>query len=195
MRTAHVSRQTSETQIDLKLTIDGTGTAELNTNIPFFDHMLTLFAKHSLMDLTLTLKGDIDIDYHHSVEDAGICLGKAFKEALGDAKGITRYADVVLPMDETLCQMAIDISGRSYLAFDVPFQADKIGQFDTELVQEFFNAFVSHAGVTLHVKLLAGTNAHHVSEACFKALAVVLLRATTIDPRKANQIPSTKGML
>ncbi len=194
-RTRSISRKTSETDIQLTLNVDGTGQSQIQTGAPFFDHMLTLFARHGLFDLEVSVLGDLDVDYHHSVEDVGICLGQAFREAIGDAKGITRYASGAIPMDETLCQVAIDVSNRAFLSFNAEFPKAKIGEFDAELVSEFFQAFVSHSRVTLHLDLIRGENLHHMSEACFKALGVVLSRALSIDPRKSEQIPSTKGVL
>jgi len=194
MRKASITRKTNETDITLDFAIDGAGTAIINTGIPFFDHMLNLFAKHGMFDLDLQMRGDIDIDYHHSVEDVGICLGQTFREALGNASGIQRYASGLIPMDEALCQMAVDISNRPVLVFDYAFPKTKIGTFDAELVEEFFQAFVSNARLSLHVKILAGSNLHHISESCFKALGIILDQATQIDPRKTG-VPSTKGVL
>ncbi len=193
-RSAQITRNTKETQIDLTLGIDGTGASSIQTGIGFFDHMLDLFSTHGLFDLALTVNGDLNIDGHHTVEDIGICLGQAFHNAMGDCKGITRYADVLVPMDESLCQCAIDISGRSYLGFKHNFQNEKVGEFDVELVEEFFNAFVSNARINLHMHLREGSNTHHKIEACFKAFGVCLDRATCIDPRKKG-VPSTKGIL
>lgn len=195
MRKGSITRKTNETDIRLDLNLDGAGTSVIETGIPFFDHMLTLFAKHGMLDLDLHLKGDIDVDYHHSVEDVGICLGLAFREALGDARGIQRYASGLIPMDETLCQMAIDISNRPALVFSYQFPKTKIGTFDAELVEEFFHAFVNNARVSLHVNIIHGSNLHHIAEACFKALGIILDQATSIDPRKSDLVPSTKGML
>ncbi|MBH37623.1 imidazoleglycerol-phosphate dehydratase [bacterium] len=189
-----IKRTTNETKIELLLTIDGTGQSTINTGIPFFDHMLDLFARHGLFDLQLTVNGDLDVDYHHSVEDVGICLGQALHQALGDCAGITRFADVTLPMDDSLCQCVIDISNRSYLKFNATYSQAKVGHFDTELVQEFFQAFVNNARINLHLDLFEGGNTHHQIEACFKAFAVCLDKATLLDSRKSG-IPSTKGVL
>jgi imidazoleglycerol-phosphate dehydratase len=194
-RIAKINRKTSETIIQLSLNLDGEGKSKIATGIPFFDHMLTLFSRHGLFDLDVMVKGDIEVDFHHSVEDVGICLGQAFQQAIGDAKGITRYASGLIPMDEALCQLAIDMSGRSFLVFNADFPKSKIGEFDAELVKEFFQAFTSNAKLTLHLTLLAGENLHHMAEGCFKALGIILSQAVRIDPRKANQIPSTKGLL
>jgi imidazoleglycerol-phosphate dehydratase len=195
MRKGAVKRTTKETDIDVSVDLDGTGVSKIATGIGFLDHMLDLLARHSRMDITVTAKGDLHIDDHHTAEDVGIALGQAVKQALGDLKGITRYADVHLPMDEALSRVAIDVSGRPMLVFKVKFVRDKIGTFDTELVNEWFQAFAMNAGVTLHVETLYGTNDHHISESCFKALARALRAAFTIDPRAANEIPSTKGSL
>ena len=195
MRSGEVKRRTNETDIAVSLLIDGTGKADIATGVGFFDHMLDLFARHSLVDLTVKVKGDTHIDDHHSVEDAGIAMGEALKQALGTKKGIRRYADVHLPMDETLTRVAVDVSGRPFLVFRTEFKAQKIGTFDTELVREFFQAFAINAGVTLHVETLYGLNNHHIAESCFKALARVLRTAVSIDPRAAGMIPSTKGTL
>jgi len=175
--------------------LDGTGVSKIETGIGFLDHMLDLLARHSRMDIAVKAKGDLHIDFHHTAEDVGIALGQAVKQALGDLKGITRYADVHLPMDEALSRVAIDVSGRPMLVFKVKFVRDKIGTFDTELVNEWFQAFAMNAGLTLHVETLYGTNDHHISESCFKALARALRAAFAIDPRAANEIPSTKGSL
>ena len=193
-RSHSISRQTNETNISLKLTIDGTGTSSINTGIGFFNHMLDLFAKHGLFDLDITVKGDLDVDFHHSVEDVGICLGQAFYEALGDNTGISRYADVVIPMDEALCQCAIDISNRPHLSLTHTFANERVGQFDSELIDEFFQAFVNNARLALHLNLLAGQNTHHKIESCFKAFGICLDKATQLDPRRPG-IPSTKGVL
>ncbi len=194
-RTASIARATSETDIRLTLALDGTGKVEVATGVGFFDHMLTALARHSLMDLTVAAKGDLHIDDHHTVEDVGIVLGQALRQALGDKRGIRRFGQCLLPMDEALAEAAIDISGRPFLAWSVPFQRPKIGTFDTELVEEFFRAFAFNSGITLHVTLKAGTNAHHVAEACFKAVARALRMALETDPRMAGEIPSTKGSL
>ena len=195
MRKGAVKRTTKETDIDVSVDLDGKGTAQVATGIGFLDHMLDLLARHSRMDIVVKAKGDLHIDHHHTTEDVGIALGQAVKQALGDLKGITRYADVHVPMDEALSRVAIDVSGRPMLVFKVKFVRDKIGTFDTELVNEWFQAFAMNAGITLHVETLYGTNDHHISEACFKALARALRTAFTIDPRAANEIPSTKGSL
>lgn len=195
MRSATINRKTAETDISLSLELDGTGKAEIASGVGFLDHMLDLLARHALFDLRVSAKGDTHIDDHHTVEDIGIVLGQAFKQALGDKKGIARYADIHLPMDETLTRVAIDISGRSFLVFRTVFAREKIGSFDTELVREFFQAFASQAGVTLHVETLYGENAHHIAESCFKGLARVLRQAVSLDPREAGRIPSTKGAL
>jgi imidazoleglycerol-phosphate dehydratase len=194
-RRAVMSRATSETDIRLALKLDGTGKAEIATGIGFLDHMLTALARHSLTDLTVAAKGDLHIDDHHTTEDVGIVLGQAVREALGDKRGIRRFGHALVPMDEALAEAALDISGRPFLAWSVPFARPKIGSFDTELVEEFFRAFAFNAGVTLHVTLKAGGNAHHVAEACFKAVARALRMAVEPDPRAAGAIPSTKGAL
>jgi len=195
MRKGQVARKTKETDIAVEVAIDGTGRSDIATGIGFLDHMLDLLARHSRMDLTVKAKGDLHIDDHHTAEDVGIALGQAVKQALGDMKGITRYADVHLPMDEALTRVAIDVSGRPFLVFKVTFGRDKIGTFDTELVNEWFQAFAMNAGVTLHVETLYGSNDHHISESCFKGLARALRTAFAIDPKAANEIPSTKGSL
>jgi imidazoleglycerol-phosphate dehydratase len=195
MRKGQVVRKTKETDIAVEVAIDGSGRSEIATGIGFLDHMLDLLARHSRMDLTVKAKGDLHIDDHHTAEDVGIALGQAVKQALGDMKGITRYADVQLPMDEALTRVAIDVSGRPFLVFKVQFGRDKIGTFDTELVNEWFQAFAMNAGITLHVETLYGSNDHHISESCFKGLARALRTAFAIDPRAANEIPSTKGSL
>ncbi len=194
-RRAEVARETAETAIRASLDLDGTGTAEVATGIGFLDHMLTALARHALFDLALAAKGDLHIDFHHTTEDTGIVLGQALRQALGDKRGIRRYGHALLPMDEALAEAAVDISGRPFLAWSVPFGPPKIGEMDTELFAEFFRAFVFNAGVTLHVALKAGTNAHHVAEACFKAVARALRMATEPDPRAPDAIPSTKGVL
>lgn len=195
MRVSEISRKTNETDIKIKLNIDGKGNSKINTGCAFFDHMLTLFASHSRFDLDVLCNGDTEVDYHHSVEDIGIALGTAFLEAIGDKKGIVRYGDITLPMDESLILSAVDISGRSYLGFDLQIPAYKVGDFDTELVEEFFIAFVNNAKITLHIKQLAGKNSHHIIEGTFKAVARVLKAATSIDTAFANEVPSTKGVL
>jgi len=193
-RTATVSRNTKETQISLTLTLDGTGKSEITTGLGFFDHMLTLFAAHSLIDLSLHCTGDLHIDGHHTVEDTGIALGQAFAEALGDKTGLRRYGHFTLPMDESLATVAVDFSGRACLMYQVEFPTAQVGQFDTELVHEFWQGFVNGAKCTLHLTLHSGTNGHHIAEALFKAAARSLREAIEIDPRQQS-IPSTKGML
>jgi len=195
MRKGAVSRKTKETDVEVELNLDGQGRSQVATGIGFLDHMLDLLARHSRIDITVKAKGDLHIDQHHTTEDVGIALGQAMKQALGDMKGITRYADVHMPMDEALTRVAIDISGRPYLVFKAEFSRDKVGSFDTELVEEWFRAFAINAGVTLHVALLYGSNDHHIAESCFKGLARALREAVSIDPRAANEVPSTKGSL
>jgi len=195
MRKASVKRTTKETDVEVAIDLDGEGRASIATGIGFLDHMLELLARHSRIDLTVKAKGDLHIDQHHTTEDVGITLGQAIKQALGDMKGITRYADVHLPMDEALTRVAIDISGRPFLVFQVEFARAKIGAFDTALVQEWFQAFAMNAGVTLHVGTLYGSNDHHIAESCFKGLARALRAAVAIDPRAAGEVPSTKGTL
>ena len=195
MRTGAVKRKTKETDVEVKVNLDGQGRADVSTGIGFLDHMLDLLARHSRMDITVKAKGDLHVDHHHTTEDVGIALGQSVKQALGDMKGITRYADVHMPMDEALTRVAIDISGRPFLVFKSEFVRDKVGTFDTELVQEWFQAFAMNAGVTLHVTTLYGTNDHHIAESCFKGLARALRTAITIDPRAAGEVPSTKGSL
>ncbi len=195
MRTARVNRETAETTISLSLDLDGTGKTEINTGIGFLDHMLTLLGRHALIDMTITAKGDLHVDFHHTAEDVGIALGQAFREALGDKKGITRYADCLMPMDETLTRVALDISGRPFLVFRTSFPTPKIGEFDTELVREWFQAFAINAGVTLHVETLYGDNSHHIAESCYKGLARVLREAISYDARAKDRVPSTKGTL
>jgi imidazoleglycerol-phosphate dehydratase len=195
MRKAEIKRKTKETDIAVEVSLDGSGRSSVETGIGFLDHMLDLLARHSRMDITVKAKGDLHIDYHHTAEDVGIALGQAVKQALGDMKGITRYANVHMPMDEALTRVAIDVSGRPFLVFKVQFGRDKIGTFDTELVNEWFQAFAMNAGITLHVETLYGSNDHHISESCFKGLARALRVALAIDPKAANEIPSTKGTL
>ncbi len=195
MRTSTIKRNTEETKIELSLNLDGKGESKIDTGCGFFDHMLTLFAKHSKIDLDVTCKGDINVDYHHTVEDIGIVLGKALLEALGDKKGINRYADTILPMDEALILTAIDISGRSYLGFNVTFSSQKIGDFDSELVEEFFMALVRSAEITLHIKKISGENSHHIAEGIFKSFARSLRAAVALDENFKDQLPSTKGVL
>lgn len=194
-RTAEINRNTAETQISLKLNLDGSGKYEIDTGCGFLDHMLVLFARHGRFDLNITCNGDTYVDYHHTVEDIGIALGTAFAEALGDMRGITRYGNIILPMDETLMLCAVDISGRDYLNFDVAMPAQKVGDMDTELVKEFFLGFVRKAQVTLHFKELAGENTHHIIEAMFKAFGRTMAMAVKIDETYKNEIPSTKGVL
>ncbi len=195
MRNASLSRKTRETDIKVEVTLDGSGKSEISTGVGFFDHMLDQIARHSLIDLKIQAKGDLHIDFHHTVEDVGIALGQAIRQALGDMKGITRYADVHLPMDETLTRVAMDISGRAFLVFRTEFHTPKIGEFDTQLVREFFQAFAMNAGLTLHVETLYGVNDHHISESCFKGLARALRIAVSIDERQSGRVPSTKGTL
>jgi imidazoleglycerol-phosphate dehydratase len=194
-RQASIERNTAETQISLSLDLDGSGKIDIATGVGFFDHMLELLARHALFDLTVKVEGDLHVDQHHSVEDTGIALGQAFREALADKAGINRYADMHMPMDETLTRVAIDISGRPFLVFRTTFPTEKIGNFDTELVREWFQAFAINAGVTLHVETLYGENSHHIAESCFKGLARVLRHAVTVDPREGGRVPSTKGAL
>lgn len=195
MRTATIKRKTKETDIEVTVNLDGSGVSNIATGIGFFDHMLDLLARHSRIDLTVKAVGDLHIDYHHTTEDTGIALGQAVKQALGTMAGITRYAGVHMPMDETLSRVVIDISGRPVLVFRVDFPRHKIGEFDTELVREWFQAFAMNAGVTLHVETLYGDNSHHIAESCFKGLARALRTAVAIDPKAAGEIPSTKGSL
>lgn len=195
MRTAEINRKTNETDIKLKLNLDGTGKSEINTGCGFLDHMLTLFARHGGFDLSVSCKGDTYVDYHHTVEDIGIALGDAFKSALGDMRGITRYGSFILPMDESLIMTAVDISGRSHLSYDLTIPAQKVGDFDTELTEEFYLGFVRHAAVTLHIKELSGTNSHHIIEGAFKSVARSLAAAVKIDENRKDEIPSTKGVL
>jgi imidazoleglycerol-phosphate dehydratase len=195
MRKATVKRTTKETDVAVTVDLDGRGEAAIATGIGFLDHMLDLLARHSRIDMTVKAAGDLHIDHHHTTEDVGIALGQAVKQALGDMRGVTRYADVHLPMDEALTRVAIDISGRPFLVFKSNFSRDKIGTFDTELVREWFQAFAMNAGITLHVETLYGTNDHHISESCFKGLARALRAAVAIDPRMKDEVPSTKGSL
>lgn len=195
MRTGAVKRKTKETDVEVKVDLDGQGRADVSTGIGFLDHMLDLLARHSRMDITVKAKGDLHVDHHHTTEDVGIALGQSVKQALGDMKGITRYADVHMPMDEALTRVSVDVSGRPFLVFKSEFVRDKVGTFDTELVQEWFQAFAMNAGLTLHVTTLYGTNDHHIAESCFKGLARTLRLAVTIDPRNAGEVPSTKGSL
>ena len=195
MRTARVERRTNETEITVSVDLDGTGKGSFSTGVGFFDHMLDQLSRHSLIDMSVTAKGDLHIDDHHTVEDVGIALGQAILKALGDRRGIVRYAHSYLPMDEALTRAAIDVSGRPFLVFNTTFPTPKIGSFDTELVAEFFRAFAMNAGLTLHVETLSGANSHHIAESCFKAVARALRTAVAVDPRTAGEIPSTKGRL
>lgn len=195
MRQAKVERNTSETRISAAVDLDGSGRYDVSTGIGFLDHMLEQLSRHSLMDITLKAEGDLHIDFHHTTEDSGIALGQAVAQALGDRKGVQRFADVLIPMDETLTRVALDLSNRPYLVWRVNFARDKLGEMDTELFKEWFHAFAQNAGLTLHVENLYGTNSHHIIESCFKGLARALRRAIEIDPRKAGEVPSTKGKL
>ena len=195
MRKAEINRKTNETNISIKILLDGTGKSNTNTGVGFFDHMLDQLAKHSLIDIEINADGDLNIDDHHTVEDVGICLGKAFKSALADKKGIHRYGSCILPMDDALIQSALDISGRAHFVWDVEFSTAKIGFFDVELVKEFFNAFSSNSEMTLHVNKLAGVNSHHIAEATFKSVAKSIRHAIELDPKQENMVPSTKGVL
>ncbi len=194
-RTAEVSRKTKETEISVSVHVDGTGRADIATGVGFFDHMLDQLCRHSLIDMTIKARGDLHIDDHHTVEDTGIALGQALSKALGERRGIMRYASIDLAMDETLTSAAIDVSGRPFLVWNVAFSAPKIGTFDTELVREFFQAFAQHAGITLHVNNRYGANNHHIAETCFKAVARALRAAIERDPRQPDAVPSTKGTL
>lgn len=193
-RTSQVDRETTETKISLRLNIDGSGKYDVNTPVPFLTHMLELFSKHGLFDLEINASGDTEIDYHHTVEDIGICLGEALKQALGKKEKIKRYGEAKVPMDEALAQVTLDISGRPHLTCEIPQMEDKVGQFDTELVEEFFQAFVNNSSITLHINLLSGKNSHHMIEAVFKAFGRALDSATQLDPRVSG-VPSTKGAL
>lgn len=195
MRTAEIKRTTKETDICLTMNLDGTGASEIDSGCGFLDHMLTLFAKHARIDLSVTCKGDVEVDYHHTVEDIGIALGEAFAKALGDKKGIVRYGNFLLPMDETLVMSAVDISGRSHLSYGAEVKAKRVGNFDTELVQEFFEAFVRSAKVTLHIVKIHGKNTHHILEAVYKSVARSLKEAIAIEEAYKDEIPSTKGVL
>ena len=195
MRCAVVKRTTKETDIDIALTIEGSGKSTIDTGVPFLDHMLTLFASHGCFDLEVKCRGDVEVDYHHSVEDIGIALGDAFSKALGDKRGIKRYGDTILPMDESLILTAIDLSGRTYLSCCLRIPAEKVGDFDTELTKEFFYAFVRTAAATLHLRQLSGENSHHIIEGAFKAFGRAMKEAVTIDEAYRDEIPSTKGML
>ena len=195
MRTARVERTTKETRIVAEVNLDGSGESTIDTGIGFLDHMLDQLARHGLIDIALKAEGDLHIDFHHTTEDSGIVLGQAVSQALGERRGIRRYGDALIPMDETLTRVALDASNRPYLIWKVEFTRDKLGEFDTELFKEWFQAFAQHAGLTLHVETLYGTNNHHIVESCFKGLARALRDALEIDPRKADAIPSTKGSL
>lgn len=195
MRTASLERNTKETEISVSVTIDGKGKADISTGIGFLDHMLEQVARHSLIDITLSVKGDLHVDQHHTAEDSGIALGQALSKALGDKKGITRFASLYLPMDEALTRVALDISGRPYLVWNVALTRPEIGEMDTELFREWFGAFAQNAGLTLHVECLYGENNHHMIESCYKGLARALGEAVAIDPRQADMVPSTKGTL
>ena len=195
MRTSEIKRKTAETDISLVLSLDGTGKSEIATGCGFLDHMLTLFTKHSHYDLTVNCKGDTDVDYHHTVEDVAICLGKAFFDSLGNKAGIKRYGSIILPMDEALILVAVDISGRDNLGYALDIPSYRVGDFDTELCEEFMKAFVREAKITLHVRQLAGTNSHHIIEGAFKALGRTLAAATDIDAKFSAEIPSTKGVI
>ncbi len=195
MRTAEINRKTNETDICLKLTLEGSGTSEVNTGVGFLDHMLTLFAKHGRFDLCVQCAGDTEVDDHHTVEDVGIALGEAFREALGEKKGIVRYGESTIPMDEALILTAVDLSGRSYLGYQLGILTEKVGTFDTELVEEFFTAFSRKAECTLHIRKLAGMNSHHLIEGAFKSFGRTMKAAVAIDPDHADEVPSTKGVL
>jgi imidazoleglycerol-phosphate dehydratase len=195
MRTATVERKTKETQISVSVDLDGTGTYDVKTGIGFLDHMLESFSKHSLIDLKVRAEGDLHIDFHHTTEDTGIVIGQAVAQALGDMRGIRRFAHVEIPMDETCTRVALDVSNRPYLIWKVDFTRPKLGDMDTELFKEWFQAFAMEAGITLHVENLYGENSHHIAESCYKGLARALRQALEIDPRTSSQVPSTKGVL
>ncbi len=195
MRKGAVARKTKETSIEVELELDGTGVPDISTGVGFFDHMLDQLARHSLIDMMVRAEGDRHIDDHHTVEDVGIALGQALAQALGDKKGLTRYADCLLAMDETLTRVAVDVSGRPFLVFRTEFTTEKIGEFDTQLVREFFQAFAGNGGLTLHVETLYGMNSHHIAESCFKGVARALKNAVAVDLRQAGSVPSTKGAL
>jgi imidazoleglycerol-phosphate dehydratase len=195
MRRASVSRKTKETQIEAEIDLDGQGRSDIATGIGFLDHMLDQLARHSLIDITLKAKGDLHIDYHHTTEDTGIVLGEAVAKALGERRGIARWGEATVPMDETLTRVALDASNRPYLVWKVGFSKPKLGEMDTELFKEWFQAFAQHAGLTLHIENLYGENNHHIVESCFKGLARALRTAVAIDPRKSGEVPSTKGVL
>ena len=195
MRNSEILRSTAETDIELKLNLDGKGESDVKTSCAFLDHMLTLFAKHSRCSLYIRCKGDVEVDYHHTVEDVGICLGEAIKEALGDKMGIARYGNAIIPMDEALLLVSIDLSGRATLAFSTEGLTEKVGDFDTELVKEFFEAFTRKAELTLHIKQLEGENSHHIIEGTFKSLARTMKQAVAIDEKNKDSVPSTKGVI
>ena len=195
MREAKVARKTTETDIDVSINVDGTGKYDIDTGIGFLDHMLEQLSRHSLIDLTVRAKGDLHIDFHHTTEDTGIAIGEAVHQALGDRRGIRRYASAMIPMDETLSRVSIDVSDRPYLIWKVDFTKPKLGEMDTELFREWFQAFAQGAGLTLHVENLYGRNSHHIAESCFKGLARALRQALVVDPRQAQTVPSTKGVL
>jgi imidazoleglycerol-phosphate dehydratase len=195
MRKGAIVRKTKETSVEVGLDLDGSGVADITTGVGFFDHMLDQLSRHSLVDLTLRAEGDRHIDDHHTVEDVGIALGQALAKALGDKRGLTRYADCLLPMDETLTRVALDVSGRPFLVFKTEFPTERIGAFDTALVREFFQAFAGNAGLTLHIETLYGVNSHHIAESCFKGVARALRDAVAVDPREGGRAPSTKGAL
>lgn len=195
MRNAELQRKTAETDVKVSLSLDGSGHSEIATGCGFLDHMLTLFAKHGRFDLTLSCRGDTQIDDHHTVEDIGITLGAAFAEALGDKRGIVRYGDTMLPMDEALILSAVDLSGRGHLSYDMSIPTEKVGNFDTELVEEFWLGFVRNAACTLHIRMLSGKNSHHIIEGCFKSVARSLRKAVSIEKEYADEVPSTKGVL
>ena len=195
MRQSEIKRKTAETDIAIKLDIDGSGQGTISTGVGFLDHMLALFSRHGRFDLDVTCKGDTYVDDHHSVEDIGIALGQAFRETLGDKRGICRYGDIILPMDEALILVSLDVSGRGMLCFNANFKTEKIGTFDTQLVEEFFIAFSTNSGITLHIRQLDGRNSHHIAEGMFKAVARALRKAVDLDPKASGEIPSTKGVL
>ena len=195
MRTASISRTTKETDISVTVSLDGTGAYDVTTGVGFLDHMIEQLARHSLIDISVRATGDTHIDFHHTTEDVGIALGQALREALGDMTGIARYADVHLVMDEAMTRCGVDVSGRPYLVWQVDFPREKVGDFDTELFEEFFRAFAMNAGITLHIANLYGSNSHHIAETCFKAVARALRKAVELDPRQAGRVPSTKGQL
>ncbi len=195
MRKSAIVRKTKETSVEVGVDLDGSGAADVSTGVGFFDHMLDQLARHSLIDLTIRAAGDRHVDDHHTVEDVGIAVGQALAKALGDKRGLTRYADCLLPMDEALTRVALDVSGRPFLVFRTEFPTDRIGAFDTELVREFFQALAGNAGLTLHIETLYGVNSHHIAESCFKGVARALRDAVAIDPRQSERVPSTKGAL